>query len=60
MGKKIAKLPCYPQVTVSAQSNYIQSNNINDVTSNGEIRIRQWWTQMGKNSAKVWYDMPAY
>jgi hypothetical protein len=34
-GRKIAKLPRYPQVTVSAQSNYIQSNYINDA-----IRIR--------------------
>jgi hypothetical protein len=31
-GRKIAKLPCYPQVTVSAQSNYIQSNYINGIT----------------------------
>jgi hypothetical protein len=31
-GRKIAKLPRYPQVTVSAQSYYIQSNYINDVT----------------------------
>jgi hypothetical protein len=31
-GRKIAKLPRYPQVTVSAQSNYIQSNYINDIT----------------------------
>jgi hypothetical protein len=31
-GRKIAKLPRYPQVTVSAQSKYIQSNYINDVT----------------------------
>jgi hypothetical protein len=34
MGRKIAKLPRYPQVTVSAQSNYIQSNYINDVMRN--------------------------
>jgi hypothetical protein len=31
-GRKIEKLPRYPQVTVSTQSNYIQSNYINDVT----------------------------
>jgi hypothetical protein len=31
-GRKIAKLLRYPQVTVSAQSNYIQNNYINDVT----------------------------
>jgi hypothetical protein len=30
--KKFAKLPRYPQATASAQSNYIQSNYINDIT----------------------------
>jgi hypothetical protein len=31
-GRKIVKLPHCSQVTVSAQSNYIESNYINDVT----------------------------
>jgi hypothetical protein len=60
MGRKIAKLPRYPRARVSAHSNHLKSDSTNDVTRirvTGKSGYDKWWTLIGENSAKVWYDI---
>jgi hypothetical protein len=62
-GRKIAKLPRCPRATVSAQSNYLKNDSANDVTRirvTGKSEYDKWWTLIGENSAKVWYDRSTY
>jgi hypothetical protein len=62
-GRKIAKLLRYPRETVSVQSNHLKSDSVNDVTRirvTGKSEYDNWWTLIGENSAKVWYDISTY
>jgi hypothetical protein len=63
MGRKIVKLPCCPQATVSAQSNHLKNDSANDVTRirvNGKPEHDKRWILIGENSTKVWYDNSMY
>jgi hypothetical protein len=62
-GWKIAKLARCPRATVSAQSNHLKSDCTNDITRirvKGKSKYDKWWTLIGENSAKVWYDISTY
>jgi hypothetical protein len=59
-GRKIAKLPGCRRITVSAKSNYIESNCINDVTRTrvtGNNNMTVVDTNRETFSKKVWYDI---
>jgi hypothetical protein len=63
MGRKIAKLLRCPRATVSAQSNHLKNDSVNDVTKirvTGKPENDKRWTLIGENSTKIWYDNSTY